>query len=355
MRHTRTYKAPADYDSTQDHFTIETIEEKHYLKIGALNTDDQRFIESLIANGHVGFFDDSDERVAFTTIEGVYDEIHDCVEVGSNPTELIAEVDCVIRFSQARPGNIGEPGYGNHGEHAEIEIGDTPDTDANAPGIRMRVKSGGEENFGDWFYVEDGEPGADANLGNLIVKTRGAPVVTSSNLPRNSPGSAGSPASLHDTITWSSNSADLVDVVTENEISDERKFALTSDGDERGIVHVPFRPTADNVDGFWLVCEDLNEQGNNKEIYAARVGWGPGPVEVQNNNFTDKYVLAFGIRPSEDYTDGDDVLAYYYKGRRNNYKPQINIFTHGTQLPSNRCRIRIYLAGVFISIKLISR
>ena len=128
MRHTRTYKASADYDSTHDYFTIETIGEKHYLKIGSLNTDDQRFIESLISSGHVGFFDDSDERVAYTSIDSIYDEIHDCVEVGSSLTELTADVAYIIRFSQARPGNAGEPGEGDDGEHAEVEIEDTPDT-----------------------------------------------------------------------------------------------------------------------------------------------------------------------------------------------------------------------------------
>ena len=162
---TRTYKASADYDSTQDHFTIETIGRQYYLKIGSLNTDDQHFIESLIANGHVGFFDDSDERVAFTTIEGIYDETNDRVEIGSNPTELIVDVKCVIRFSQARPGTVisEDTAKGDDGEHAEIKIEDTPDEHENAPGIRVSGKSGGKENFGEWFYVNDGKKGDEGN------------------------------------------------------------------------------------------------------------------------------------------------------------------------------------------------
>ena len=53
---TRTYKSAADYDAQQSHWTIETVESRYYLRMGALSRADQRFVESLIADGFVGFF-----------------------------------------------------------------------------------------------------------------------------------------------------------------------------------------------------------------------------------------------------------------------------------------------------------
>ena len=153
---TRIYKDPADFDLNQAHFTIETVDSQYYLRIGALNSEDQRLIASLIDDGFVGFFQD-EVRIAIAGIVSTYDATNDRIEIGRNP-ELQIEDEYVIRFTQARPGEDGEGGIGTPGEdggHAEIEIEDT-DT-----GIRVRGKSGGEPDFGPWQDVRDGIDGQD--------------------------------------------------------------------------------------------------------------------------------------------------------------------------------------------------
>ena len=155
---TRIYKIPADFDAQQAHFTIETVDDsQYYLRIGALNSEDQRLIESLIDDGFVGFFQD-DELMAIAGIVATYDAVNDRIEIDSDLPELKLEDEYIIRFTQARPGEDGEGGIGEDGEHAEIEIEDT-DT-----GIRVRGKSGGEPDFGPWFEVGDGTDGEHAEI-----------------------------------------------------------------------------------------------------------------------------------------------------------------------------------------------
>ena len=155
---TRIYKIPADFDEQQAHFTIETVDDsQYYLRIGALNSEDQRLIESLIDDGFVGFFQD-DELMAIAGIVATYDTVNDRIEIDSDLPELKLEDEYIIRFTQARPGEDGEGGIGADGEHAEIEIEDT-DT-----GIRVRGKSGGEPDFGPWFEISDGTDGEHAEI-----------------------------------------------------------------------------------------------------------------------------------------------------------------------------------------------
>ena len=155
---TRIYKIPADFDEQQAHFTIETVDDsQYYLRIGALNSEDQRLIESLIDDGFVGFFQD-DELMAIAGIVATYDAVNDRIEIDSDLPELKLEDEYIIRFTQARPGEDGEGGIGEDGEHAEIEIEDI-DT-----GIRVRGKSGGEPDFGPWFEIGDGTDGEHAEI-----------------------------------------------------------------------------------------------------------------------------------------------------------------------------------------------
>lgn len=167
---TRTYIGVIDFDAQQAHFTIEGVDNQYYVRIGALNSEDQRLIESLIDDGFVGFFQD-EERIAIAGIASTYDAENDRIEIDRELPELQIADEYVIRFTQARPGEDGEGGIGTpgeDGEHAEIEIEDT-DT-----GIRVRGKSGGEPDFGPWQDVRDGidgqdgidgEPGQDGNDG----------------------------------------------------------------------------------------------------------------------------------------------------------------------------------------------
>ena len=160
---TRIYIDANDFDALKGHFTIEVVDNQYYLKIGALNGEDQRLIGSLIDDGFVGFFQD-EVRIAIAGIVSTYDAENDRIEIDRDP-ELQIEDAYVIRFTQARPGEDGEGGIGtpgDDGEHAEIEIEDTN------TGIRVRGKSGGEPDFGPWQDVRDGidgEPGQDGEDG----------------------------------------------------------------------------------------------------------------------------------------------------------------------------------------------
>ena len=119
---TRTYKSAADYDAQQSHWTIETVESRYYLRMGALNRADQRFVESLIADGFVGFFQD-DVRVAIAGISSTYDAENDRIEIDREVPELILEAEYEILFTQARPGRDGEgavPTPGRDGERGSL-------------------------------------------------------------------------------------------------------------------------------------------------------------------------------------------------------------------------------------------
>lgn len=432
---TRIYTEATDFDALQGHFTIEGVDNQYYLRIGALNSEDQRLIASLIEDGFVGFFQD-EVRIAIAGIASTYDAANDRIEIDREPPELKIEDEYVIRFTQARPGedgagSIGTPG--EDGEHAEIEVEDT-DT-----GIRVRGKSGGEPDFGPWQDVrdgrdgqdgidgepgqdgedgQDGEPGQDgsdgedgddgwspkfatvpdgerrvlqvadwfggggtkpdtgqyigatgfvatigegvdirgpagddgenADLSNLVVSTRGELIATSSYLPQTPPA-----ANLLNIVTWTANPhSSHVRTISESEYEtnvDPAKFDVVSDGNKRGVLHVPFKPVADNINGMWVVCEDLNgtDRGEQWGIF---VPWGPGSVESQPYHFAARYVLHFGIAKNERSSDGDDMTFTYYKTRSNNFKCRLLLRGYDERLPSTRCRVKVYLAGVFISV-----
>ena len=84
---TRIYKDPADFDARQGHFTIEVVDRRYYLRIGALNSEDQRLIGSLIDDGFVGFFQD-DVRIGIAGIASTYDAENDRIEIDSELPEL---------------------------------------------------------------------------------------------------------------------------------------------------------------------------------------------------------------------------------------------------------------------------
>lgn len=155
---TRIYNDPADFDLNQAHFTIETVNNQYYLRIGALNSEDQRLIASLIDDGFVGFFQD-EVRIAIAGITSTYDAENDRIEIDRELPELQIEDEYVIRFTQARPGEDGIAPPSEDGEHAEIEIEDTK------TGIRVRGKSGGEPAFGPWHDVRDGIDGEEGEDG----------------------------------------------------------------------------------------------------------------------------------------------------------------------------------------------
>lgn len=418
---TRIYTDATDFDAQQGHFTIEVVDNQYYLRIGALNSEDQRLIGSLIDDGFVGFFQD-DVRIAIAGIASTYDAENDRIEIDREPPELQIEDAYVIRFTQARPGEDGEGGIGtpgDDGEHAEIEIEDT-DT-----GIRVRGKSGGEPDFGPWQDVRDGEDGQDGTDGNdgedgwspefsleadgdtrevlkvvdwhggegrkpainkyvgqtgfvdaiadgvnirgsdgddgedgdvsnLNFTTRGELIATSSYIPQNTPNS-----NLNNDITWTLNpNSDYTDTDPNHVWGDQRDYYLFERHTSEGRLAVPYNKVANNVNGMWAVCEDMSHSGTDDndpdsriETWEIFIPWGP-PVHniASSSSFESRYILHFRRSPGQASQYGDDMTLYYWKRRNHDYKPEIILLSYGRRLPSNRCRVKIYLAGIFLSV-----
>ena len=103
----RQYVTQDIFDINQSQFIIQTIDGKPFLKLGGLDSDGQRLLDSLIATGYVGFFRDR-ERVDFVNILSTYGE--NGVELERLPQLTIGEY--IIRFSQAQPGKDGKDGAG---------------------------------------------------------------------------------------------------------------------------------------------------------------------------------------------------------------------------------------------------
>ena len=154
---TRTYVTPLNFGSTNREFTLSTINNQTYLKIGALGADDTKWVESLI-DGNVGFFQDGTRKAA-PVIVNAYDADNG-IPIGSKPALTIGE-DYAIRFTQPRPGRDGTSGTGEPGRQgvpglsAAIEIQDTP------TGVRLRGKDGDATDFGEWHALRDGRDGRD--------------------------------------------------------------------------------------------------------------------------------------------------------------------------------------------------
>ena len=393
---TRIYTDATDFDAQQGHFTIEGVDNQYYLRIGALNSEDRRLIASLIEDGFVGFFQD-EVRIAIAGIASTYDATNDRIEIDRDP-ELQIEDEYVIRFTQARPGEDGEGGIGTPGEdgehaeievedtdtgirvrgksggepdfgswfhvrdgmdgepgqegedgrHAEIEVEDTPSDNENAPGIRVRGKSGGETDFGEWHYVQDGKDGQDGvgSDGNPLV-TRGELIATSGYIPQTANGN------MARTVAWTLNSkSGYVDTTpaTESSTGNEDKFTVLASPDI-GILNVPYKPVTDQVLGLWAVTEDLSHAEGDREIRPTFIPWGVGGLEDDDNPnyFISRHVIHFGREPASS-TVGADVVILYFTVRNKDYKAQIIIRAYGDSLPSTQCRVKIYLAGAFGSV-----
>lgn len=449
---TRIYTEASDFDAQQGHFTIEVVDNQYYLRIGALNSEDQRLIGSLIDDGFVGFFQD-DVRIGIAGISSTYDAENDRIEIDRDP-ELKTEDAYVIRFTQARPGEDGEGGIGTpgeggehaeieiedtdtgirvrgksggeldfgpwqdvrdgidgqdgidgepgqdgndgqhaeievedtntgirvrgksggepdfgpwqdvrdgidgedgkdgepgeegeDGEHAEIEIEDTPSDNENAPGIRVRGKSGGETDFSEWYYVQDGKDGVGSE-GNPLV-TRGELIATSSFLTKNTLGSLKNPERAD--ITWTINTTNYGDP-DDTEWGDTGDEAYFEAHPTEGRLAVPYARPEENILGLWAVAEDLSEPEGNREIYEVFIPWGLGAVESGSTYFGSRHIIHFGRASGEDPIGGDDVVVYFRKRRDYDYKGEITISTYGGILPSAQCRVKIYLAGAFGSV-----
>lgn len=183
----------------------------------------------------------------------------------------------------------------------------------------------------------------------LTVSTRGELIATSSFLPRDLPGSLTNFAQLS-TLRWTANpNSQHVEALRNIAAANPDKITIDIDGPNPHLLHIPFKTVADNVDGLWIVCEDLDDE--DTEIWTTKVGWNPRGIDVSpsGNYLTEEIPLHFGIRAGEADSAGDEVILSYSKSRSDNYKPFFNVFATGDTLPSTRCRIKVYLAGVFIT------
>ena len=198
-----------------------------------------------------------------------------------------------------------------------------------------------------------GEPG---NVGNITINTRGVLIATSSFLPQLS---GSSDRLLNNVIAWTLNTdsgyavyGNPADHSPAAQVGFINKFTRGYVGrsDNLGVLNVPYKKPANNVNGLWLICEDLTDPA--VEVWEVFIPWGGGSLEDDQNPhyFDSRYILHWGREGNSATTDGDDVTVYFNKRRGYNYKAEINIKTYRTErMPSNQCRVKVYLAGVFIT------
>ncbi len=92
----------SDLDTTQAHFAFATVDSEVYLRFGLLNSDDTTLINSLIADGRVGFFESDAERAQVRIL--ARNDVNNGLQVESVPSALSVGSDYEIRFTQSRPG-----------------------------------------------------------------------------------------------------------------------------------------------------------------------------------------------------------------------------------------------------------
>ena len=347
---TRIYKDTADFDTQQAHFTIETVNgSQYYLRIGGLNGEDRRLIASLIDDGFVGFFQD-DVRIGIAGITSTYDAENDRIEIDRDLPELKIEDEYVIRFTQARPGEDGEGGIvtpgedGNNGwspkfatvpdgERRVLQVADwfggggtKPDTgqyigatgfvEAIADGVNIRGPAG-----------QRGRNGQDGTiLTNAHINTRGPLVARSGYIPRELDGNLITDGSWHF-------GPDIPNTF----------------GRLNGYLSIPQMRPYSHVIGLWAVAtrgrrpEDSAGTSNNlRELDEAFMPWGPGALKEQQDSYDVQQATLH-------FKSGVDLGVLFYQNLdANSGDPRIIIQGYGERLPSDNCRVWIYLAGFFI-------
>lgn len=374
---TRIYKDPADFDLNQAHFTIETVNSQYYLRIGALNSEDQRLIGSLIDDGFVGFFQD-DVRIGIAGIVSTYDAENDRIEINRELPELKIEDEYVIRFTQARPGEDGEGGIGTPGDDGDDgwspKFATVPDGERRVLQVADWFGGGGTKpdtgqyigatgfvaTIGEGVDIRGpaGEDGEDADLSHLVVNTRGVLIATSSFLPKFS---GNSDRVLDNIIQWTLNtdSGYVVSGIPKDHSPEahadfirtfNRGTGVGATGG-LGVLNVPYKKPEATVNGLWLVCEDLTDP--DIEVWEVFIPWGGGSLEDDKNPtyFDSRYILHWGREGNSNTVDGADVTVYFSKTRSYNFKSQIRIKSYRNEkMPSTQCRVKVYLAGVFLTV-----
>lgn len=100
-----TFEYVGRLDTTQAQFSIEQFGGNSYLQFGRLQADNRRLLESIIAGGYVGFFQDGQE-IAHALIMDRYSS--NGIQIEALPSALSHGQFYEIRWTQARPGEPGE-------------------------------------------------------------------------------------------------------------------------------------------------------------------------------------------------------------------------------------------------------
>ena len=102
------YRYVSTIDTTRTDFTIATINSNPYLQFGVLSEADTDYIESLLTETVVGFFQEG-SHVSSARIEATFDETNGLqLEAVPSPA-LTLDEEYEIRFTQARPGTDAAP------------------------------------------------------------------------------------------------------------------------------------------------------------------------------------------------------------------------------------------------------
>lgn len=341
---TRTYKNSSDFDVAQAHFTIEAVDDRYYLKIGALSSADQQLVESLIPDGYVGFFQD-DARISIAEIISTYDSETARIEIKDLTTELTVEAEYVIRFTQARPGEDGEGGIstpGTDGWSPEFSTvsdgsrrvhrivdwhggsGDKPDTGAyiGATGFVSDIKDAVN------IRGPAGEDGDDAGLLQSSITTRGPLVARSGTIPRELNGN------WIDGGSW-----------TLGTINSDGSGIPNTFGALDGYLRIPQEKPYTWVNGLWVVATRGNVR-NPTQLDEAFMLWGPGAIDESRGSGYDTQ------RANLQFAHDAHLRVAYYQGLDSFpelNEPRIIIQGFGDRLPANNCRVWVYLGGFFIS------
>ena len=115
----REYVESVDYSDSDGVFAFEAIGGSIYFKIGRLSDADQFFIESVIAGGFIGFFQNGEE-IGFAEITADYDSTNG-IQIASRPDNLSLNQGYRIKFTQARRGRDGEQPPAGTGALARVE------------------------------------------------------------------------------------------------------------------------------------------------------------------------------------------------------------------------------------------
>jgi len=168
--------ASGSLDTTQAEFVFEVIDGSPHLRFGLLSAENTRFLESVVAGGRVGFFENGRE-VGNARIIADYDAT-DGIQIDSMPSALSVGSDYEIRWTQARPGRDGT----GDGDADEVPLDVTLVRKVQIDGLEEHTLTF-EYNIG-----SQGRPGRDWGVkwyGSIADLEAGTPELDEAQTPEN--------------------------------------------------------------------------------------------------------------------------------------------------------------------------